>query len=135
MATKYYKFSSKNAELSYESDTAFREEHQIVDGHNEFAFSSTLTQMIADSKATVTEQFFDTNKSFHKLEIASDTDAAQLDTLLGDITSFSICNIEEISESDYTTEKGTDKVFAEYGDPNKARALRQNQKYDGTWTT
>ena len=122
MATKYFKLSSKNTELTYESDRAFREDHEVVEGNNEYLYTSKFLEFAENNTITVTEQFFDTNKTYHKIEI-SDSNYATLAALLDGVTT-SVINIDEITETAYNGAK-SGKVFAESTDPNFCMAWSQ----------
>lgn len=122
MATKYFKLTSKNAESSYESDRAFREDHKVVEGNNEFAYISKFLEFAENNSITVTEQFFDTNKTYHKVDI-SDSNYSALAALLDGVTT-SIIDIEEVTETAYNGAK-SGKVFAESTDPNFCMAWSQ----------
>ena len=121
MATKYFKLSSKNTESNYESDRAFREDHQVVEGNNEFTYISKFLQFAENNTITVSEQFFDTNKTYHKVDI-SDSNSAELAALLDGVTT-SVINIEEVTETAYNAAK-SGKAFTESTEPNAYHRIK-----------
>ena len=78
---------------------------------------------VTSNDITVAEQFFLTNATYHKFEL-SDSIYSNVKTLLDGVSSFSMVNIEEITETDYEASKAG-LTFAKYGDPNFSSAFTQ----------
>lgn len=113
MSTKYFKIQSSQTDKTFDSDVAFKEDHNVEgDGSEEATFITTLQQMITDKKVTVTEQYFKTNATYHKIEFSSDSDDTQIQTLLDGISSFDKIQVSVIDADTYTTNK-TDSELSE----------------------
>ena len=69
--------------------------------------------MVHDNKINIESQFFKINSTYHKMNFPSETDANEIQTMMENISSFSIVDVSEISSTDYDSYTSSGAVVSE----------------------
>ena len=113
MAIKYLKIQCLNDSLTFDSEKSYLSAYSTTDEHNEHELITKLQEMVHDNKINIESQFFKINSTYHKMNFPSETDANEIQTMMENISSFSIVDVSEIASTDYDSYTSSGAVVSE----------------------